>query len=134
MAILELIPFFCPENSSFCPPLMEQDQLTATTELLAQDFAIEGAPGEITEEQLFRMLSDQVAFLIENRMEFLLSLMYRLDIDERKVDWALSPLSPDPPEEAIARLVLERQKQRAWTKLHYRPPILEEGWEDDGPE
>lgn len=113
---------------------MEQDQLTATTELLAQDFAIEGAPGEITEEQLFRMLSDQVAFLIENRMEFLLSLMYRLDIDERKVGWALSPLSPDPPEEAIARLVLERQKQRAWTKLHYRPPILEEGWEDDGPE
>ncbi|MBK7476716.1 MAG: hypothetical protein IPN74_17035 [Haliscomenobacter sp.] len=120
--------------TTFCPPLMEQEQLAVTTELLAQDFAIEGAPGEISEEQLLRILSDQVAFLIENRMEFLLSLMYRLDIDERKVDWALSPLSPDPPEGVIARLVLERQKQRAWTKLHYHPPILEEGWEDDNEE
>lgn len=110
---------------------MELNQLAVTTELLAQDFTIEGTPGEVSEEQLFRILADQVAFLIENRMEFLLSLMYRLDIDERKVEAALSPLALQPPHEAIARLVLERQKQRAFTKLHYQPPILEDGWEND---
>ena len=83
----------------------------------------------VTEEELFRMLAEQIEFLIENRMEFLLSLMYRLDIDEAKVNYALSPFSPEPPHEGIARLVLERQKQRAWTKLHYQPPPLDEDWE-----
>lgn len=109
---------------------MELAQLVVTTELLAQDFEIEAAPGEITEEQLLQILATQVAFLIENRMEYLLSLMYRLDIDERKVEAALSPASPTPPHLAIASLVLERQKQRAFTKLNYRQPVLEEGWEE----
>ena len=113
---------------------MEQEQLIVTTELLAQDFSIEPRAGGITEEELLRMLSEQIAFLIENRMEFLLSLMYRLDIDERKIEAALLPNSPIPPHEAIARLVLDRQKKRAYTKLHYRPPTLDEGWENDTPE
>ncbi|MFM8450513.1 MAG: hypothetical protein ACKOAY_10460 [Haliscomenobacter sp.] len=110
--------------------MMELSQLVVTTELLAQDFEIAGAPGEITEEQLLQILATQVAFLIENRMEYLLSLMYRLDIDERKVEAALSPASPVPPHEAIARLVLERQKKRAFTKLNYAQPALEDGWEE----
>ncbi|MBK6946672.1 MAG: hypothetical protein IPH16_00115 [Haliscomenobacter sp.] len=36
---------FVRQSNYFCPPLMEQEQLAVTTELLAQDFAIEGAPG-----------------------------------------------------------------------------------------
>lgn len=112
---------------------MEKAQLEATRELIAQDFEIvqaeEAEAEEITEERLLDILSEQVAFLIERRMEFLLSLLYRLDVDERKVDYALSPHSPEPPHRAIARLVLERQKQRAFTKMTYKPPVLGEEWE-----
>ena len=109
---------------------MEKAQLLATTDLIARDFPIENTDGEITEEKLLELLAEQVAFLIEHKIEFLLSLLYRLDIDERKVDFALSPISPDPPHLAIASLVLERQNQRAFTTMSYRPPILGSDWED----
>lgn len=109
---------------------MEKAQLLATKDLIARDFPIENTDGEITEEKLLELLAEQIAFLIENKMEFLMSLLYRLDIDERKVDFALSPISPKPPHLAIAELVLERQKQRAFTKMTYRPPDLGAEWDD----
>jgi|NOAtaT_6_FD_contig_91_1532763_length_1888_multi_3_in_0_out_0_2 hypothetical protein len=108
---------------------MDTAQLRVTTELIAHDFAIENAEGEITEAQLLEILAGQIEVLIERKMEFLLSLLYRLDIDERKVDFALSPFSPKPPHVAIAELVLERQKQRAFTKMSYKPPVLGSEWE-----
>ena len=58
--------------------------------------------------------------MIDYQLEMLLSLMYRLDVDERKVAAALSPLAPELPAIAIARLVLERQKQRIFTKQKYK--------------
>ncbi|MCB0584494.1 MAG: hypothetical protein KDD06_04100, partial [Phaeodactylibacter sp.] len=58
------------------------------------------------------------------RLEFLLSLMYRLDIDEKKVHFALSPYSEEPANIALSRLILERQKQRAFTKQHYKQEDL----------
>lgn len=106
---------------------MESDVLKTTTELINRDFEILESDEElISEEQLLEMLSARIAYLIENRMEFLLSLMYRLDVNERKVHAALSPLAPEPPPIGIARLVLERQKQRAFTKQHYRQQPLED--------
>ena len=108
---------------------MDTDQLRVTTELIAQDFAIENVAGQITEAQLLEILAGQIEVLIEQKMEFLMSLLYRLDIDERKVDFALSPFSPKAPHIAIAELVLERQKLRAFTKMSYKPPILGSEWE-----
>ena len=105
--------------------------LRLTRELIVRDFELEEKSDIISEEELFDMLADQVAYMIEHRLEFLLSLMYRLDIEEAKVNFALSPFCEEPANVAIARLVLERQKQRAFTKQHYKPPKLDddmEGW------
>lgn len=110
---------------------MEEQELAKTRELLAQDFAIQSGEAEevrFTEEQLLQLLAEQIAEMIEGKMEVLLSLMYRLDISERKVYQALAPGAPEPPHLGLARLVLERQKQRAFTKLHYRPPTLDDEW------
>jgi hypothetical protein len=96
--------------------------------LLSQDFDI--AQGEeSSEEDLLRMLIDHLDFLIDNRMEFLLSLMYRMDIDEAKVQAALLPTAAEPANIGLARLILERQKRRVFTKQHYRPEDLGEEWE-----
>lgn len=105
---------------------MDEIDLKNTTELIARDFEIEGNPEGITEEQLFEALAHQIAYMLEHRLEFLLSLMYRLDIDERKVDAALSPAAPEMANIGLARLVLERQKQRVFTKRFYKPPKLED--------
>ena len=60
--------------------------------------------------------------------ELLFSSLYRLDVDEQKVRQVIE----NPTEEAvnfrIARLILDRQRQRMRTKQQYKPPKIE-GWE-----
>lgn len=95
-------------------------------ELIIKDFELESVREGLTEEELFDLLANQVAYMIEHQLEMLMSLMYRLDIDESKVDFALSPYSPDPANVAIAKLVLERQKQRVFTKAYYKQKPLDD--------
>jgi len=99
---------------------MKQEDLREATQLIARDFELEAPQEQFSEEELFDLLCDVIAEMIEHRLEFLLSLMYRLDVNEQKVDAALSPSSPEPANAALARLVLERQKQRIFTKRYYK--------------
>ena len=107
---------------------MEKDQIKLTTELIQRDFEIATPDEQISEEELLRVLANQIAYMIEYKLEILLSLMYRLDIPEDKVHFALSPQSTEAPNIALAKLVIERQKQRAYTKLKYKPEDLGDGW------
>ncbi len=111
---------------------MNQEQLDAARSLIIRDFELQSTAETLTEEELLRLLADQVAYLIDHKLEFLLSLMYRLDIDERKVNAALSPFAEEPANLALARLILERQIQRVFTKQHYKQDNLENWeWEAD---
>lgn len=110
---------------------MEDKMIQDTVSLVAQDFELNTAqPEEMTETELLQALANCIADMIEYRLEYLLSMMYRLDIDERKVNEALSPLAEEAANIGLARLVIERQKQRAFTKKHYRPEKLTEDGED----
>ena len=86
------------------------------TESILGKFEIDTKGETPSEERLFEMLCDQIAYMIEYRMEFLLSLLYRNDILEHKINLALSPQCPDPANVALAKLVMERQRQRIKTK------------------
>jgi hypothetical protein len=109
--------------------MAKQSTTQLAAELIRRDFAIDKGLEGVSEEELFQLLADHIDWLIEHRMEWLLSLMYRMDIDEAKVQWAISPLAPEPANIGLARLVLERQKQRAHTKQTYKPEDLGEEWE-----
>lgn len=93
--------------------------LKRSAELLQRDFELEIPQPSATEEDLLAVLADHIAEMIEYRMEYLLSLMYRMDVAEQQVAVALSPHCPEPANWALARLVLARQKQRAFTKKHF---------------
>ncbi len=90
------------------------------TQLIAGEFELpvsgEEMPGE---EELLRVLSERIAWLLEHNMEYLLSLLYRNDVAEEKIHRALSPSEPTPANEALARLVLERQKERLATRRRF---------------
>ncbi len=106
---------------------MDKKTLKNTKKLLARDFELEAIEDDsISEDELLMLLAERMDFLIEKRTEFLFSLMYRLDVDERKVNAALSPAAPEPANIGLARLVLERQKQRAFTKQYYKQDKLED--------
>ena len=108
---------------------MNTEQFSQTQALIAQDFELENQSENLSEQELLDLLTEQIAYMIEHRMEHLLSLMYRLDIDEAKVNFALSPLSPEPPALGLAKLVLDRQKKRILTKSAYKtPPLDDDAW------
>jgi hypothetical protein len=83
----------------------------------------------LSEQELLEMLCDEVAVMMESRMDYLLSLMYRLDVLEVHINRVLTPGYPEAVNVGLARLILERQKQKIQTKKNYVPPIIEDGWE-----
>ncbi|RMG86976.1 MAG: hypothetical protein D6714_03185 [Bacteroidetes bacterium] len=95
---------------------MREDRYSKTKALIIRNFDLKVPDEPLDEGRLFEILADQIAHMIEFQMEYLLSLLYRNDVPEHKINFALSPQCPDPPNIAIAKLVLERQKQRLETR------------------
>jgi len=96
-------------------------------ELIYNDLSIENK-GDLSESQLLDILIDRVSWLLENDKDLLLSYLYRLDIEESKIDQALMPFGDDPANVALAKLILERQKQRITSKQKYKVDPID-GWE-----
>jgi len=103
-----------------------KDFTEKATELIARDFEMVLGDKKPTEQELFEMLADQVAYMMQYRLDFLLSLMYRLDIDEQKIRIALSPKTLIAPNIGLAHLILERQKLRIKIKQEYGKTELED--------
>ncbi|MEM8523254.1 MAG: hypothetical protein AAGG68_01360 [Bacteroidota bacterium] len=97
----------------------------SVNDLIIRDFQLENQKIPNSEEALLYWMSDYVAYLIESRLEYLMSTMYRMDISEAAVQKALSPLNPEPANVTVARLIIERQKQRVFTKGFYKQEELD---------
>jgi len=110
---------------------MPNDTLHQTSALVREPFELDDAPPPASEEELLALLADRIAEMLERRPEYLMSLLYRLDVLEKKIVPVMHPDAPEPANWGLARLVLERQKERAETKRSVKPEPLEglEGWE-----
>lgn len=110
---------------------MSNELLNQTAELVREPFELENAAPPASEEELLAILADRIADLLEHQPEYLMSLLYRLDVLEKKIHPVMQPGAPEPANWGLARLVLERQKQRLETKRSIKPEPLEgmEGWE-----
>ncbi len=96
---------------------------------MARDFGLEPSNKKTwTEADLFELLANEVADMIEHRIDLLLSLMYRLDVLEVDINAALNPANPVAANVALATLIMERQRQRVLTKRTYKTKPIE-GWE-----
>ena len=97
-------------------------------ELISRDLELGNTEDDkLTEERLLQLITDRVDWLIEHNLELLLSSLYRLDVSEQKINQALLPTNDLVPAQAIAKLILDRQKQRIRTRLTYQQPDIE-GW------
>ena len=105
---------------------MNKDFNEKTTAIIIRDFEMEIGDKKPSEKELFDMLCDQVAYMMEYRLDFLLSLMYRLDIDEHKINKALAPKTLIAPNVGLAHLILERQKLRIKIKQEFGKTELED--------
>jgi hypothetical protein len=96
-------------------------------ELIYNDLNIENQES-MSDDDMLILIADRVIWFLENDKDLLLSYLYRLDIEEEKIDKALSPNDIDPAHIAIGKLILQRQKQRIETKQRYKVEPIE-GWE-----
>lgn len=100
--------------------------LRNTSILVQKDLEVEGIPEEVSEQALLDFLERFIKDLLDNNMERLFYVLYRLDINEQKAHQALSPYSEEPPHQALAMLIYKREQQKATTRLEYSSYDYEE--------
>jgi hypothetical protein len=67
--------------------------------------------------ELLKLLEEKINYLIERDFNGLLALLYRLDVDEKKINTALNGEVERNAGEIIAEIILEREEKKAeWRK------------------
>ena len=109
----------------------DKELIGATTAAIASSFEIEGYDSEqyYSADEVLQILTKQVEYMMEHRFERLMSLMYTMDVNQAKVEAALSPICKEPAAQALAKLIFERQKQRVFTKNTFKQKGPAD-WED----
>lgn len=97
---------------------MEEKVYLETQKLLRKNFEFPGEKSVIDLEKLELILSEQIQWLLENRIEKLMQIFYRMDLNENKVRLILDNPSSQTALE-LARLVIDREMKRAETRIKY---------------
>lgn len=71
-------------------------------------------------EELREALTSAVMYLLLHDMEKLLNILYRIDVNEPKVKAAFAQNDPKQIAPVIARLILEREVQKAESRRKYK--------------
>lgn len=69
-------------------------------------------------QKILEYLAKRIAYMLDYEFEQLMQIFYRIDLNEQKVKQAIT--SADSPSEKLANLVLEREMQKAQTRLAYK--------------
>ena len=99
---------------------------TITNKLLAvTDIAV------LRDKKLLEQLSAYVNELIIHDFDYLVALLYRVDVDEKKIKELLSSQKDANAGELIAGLIIKRQEQKIKSREQFKPPTNipeEEKW------
>ncbi len=97
---------------------------------VVDDFALEVVAPPQSEEELLDLLGNAVAYLIEKRLEYFMQILYTMDVDEDAMRYAFSDEHDQPVNMVLARIILEREKQKAQTRLEYQSETPRD-WNED---
>jgi len=71
-------------------------------------------------EQLKQWLTNEIIKLLMNDMEKLLNILYRIDVNEKKVKEVFAQNNPTLIAPLLAEMLIEREMGKAETRLKYR--------------
>ncbi|MFN7325578.1 MAG: hypothetical protein ACK5SQ_03260 [Chitinophagales bacterium] len=85
----------------------------------------------LSEVELLAHLTARIEEMLAHEPDLLMSLLYRNDVEEKAILAALQPSPNETVSMALARLVLERYKQRSASKkrVSIEQRDIPEGWE-----
>lgn len=105
------------ENKEEIPELSEQisqDFQKFTGEYLIQH-------SEITkQEELKKLLAERIRFMMDHKFDLLISLLYRIDIDDDKVNNLFAGKDKTDIPGKLADLIIERQLQKFYFRKIYK--------------
>lgn len=73
-----------------------------------------------SDEELLRLIELLIEELVNNDFEKLLLILYRLDVNEKKVKEAIDLAGPQNASRSIAELVLAREKEKVISREKYK--------------
>ena len=79
---------------------------------------IQEAESILDEKALLELFTKRVEEMMRSDLDLLLSSLYRLDVEEHKIQKALKSSSV-PAAEGIAQLIIDRQKEKMETRKKY---------------
>ncbi len=92
---------------------------------IINNFQLESPDAELDESTLHEALSIRIADMLEYEIDLLFSTLYRLDVLEYKIKHVLAGTSGEDIASGLARLVIERQKEKNATKKNDgSPPVF----------
>jgi hypothetical protein len=110
---------------------MTEENLQKVLDQVNQTLALEAAEMPPDEAALLALIAGRVAELLEHQPEYLMSLLYRLDVLEEKIAPVMRGHGEEPIPLALARLILERQKQRLETRRTVKPHPMDDADAED---
>ncbi len=107
------------------------DIITETAFLLNKDFGQEEETAlklrnDLSQNDLKAYLQNTIAWYIEFNFSTLVNIFYRLDINEQKFNTLMQEHIGDELTSGLADLVLEREIQKAQTRIAYREYLKKE--------
>jgi hypothetical protein len=104
----------------------EKNRVVEVTETISRDFDKAGISSVITPEgidnlaQLKERLTRKITVLIDTDYEKLLNILYRIDINENKLNKLFGSKNREYIPEKLADLIIERQLQKINFRNRYR--------------
>lgn len=116
---------------------MNDEDLKESMRLLQQELQKENisteleVPQHITHEQLREWLSGKVSELMQHDFHRLMAILYRIDVHENNVKRVFDEYTPLEIPSMLAELMIQRQLQKAKTRIAYRKKQQGKDWKVD---
>ena len=97
---------------------MNQEIILSSTQSLQKYFDEDIKASNL--EQLREWLTSEIIKLLMNDMEKLLNVLYRIDVNEKKVKEIFAQSNPKLIAPSLAELIIEREIGKAESRIKYR--------------
>lgn len=99
----------------------EQEIIVSAKEMLEKQLDVNYTEKHlVSREALIAWLSAHIVYMLQHEMEKLLQLLYRIDVNEKKVKAAFAQSNPGMIAPAIAELILDRELQKAQSRFAHK--------------
>lgn len=104
------------------------DQFSDVSNVITQELDIT-LDSEANKQDLIDAIALRVMSYMDGDIGLLFSYLYRLDIDQQKINKIINEPTEEPTHIALATLIYDRQMDRVKTKQTYKQSPIE-GWDE----